>query len=324
VILPAIAERTVTAAEVQEAAGLTVEETAALIEAFGLPVPDPATPSLTPQEAEVLIEVGRLQDIWPLEVRIRVARVMGRHLSRIAQAQVQQFLHQFGPELNSPPAQRLASLRAVQAAFARLLPLAEQFLVGVHRRWLEHELGQAAVRQAEDADGDLALPGAVEVTIAFCDLKDFTAYTDLAGDAAAVTAVEQLGELVMRERCRKLRFMKALGDGFMLCYSDVHEAVGAADRIIEGMRVKTGPGVHAGVHRGIAIARDGDYFGGAVNLAARLAAAAGEHEPRRDTLRGRGDRDRVRVGARGGAGHSRLRRAGRGVPTRGRSAFVTG
>jgi adenylate cyclase len=64
----------------------------------------------------------------------------------------------------------------------------------------------------------------------------------------------------------------------MLCYSDVHEAVGAANRVVAGMRHKTGPGVHASVHRGIAIARHGDYFGSAINLAARLAAAAEEHQ----------------------------------------------
>jgi class 3 adenylate cyclase len=36
--------------------------------------------------------------------------------------------------------------------------------------------------------------------------------------------------------------------------------------------------VHASVHVGTAIARDGDYFGGAVNLTARLLGAAGRDE----------------------------------------------
>jgi adenylate cyclase len=278
VLLPTIAERTVTAAEVEAAGGLSVAETVALVEAFGLPAPQASTPLLSPQEAAVLIEVGRLQDVWPPEVRVRAARVMGRHLSRIAQAEAQQFLTQFELELNSPPEERVSSLMAVQSAAARLLPLTAHLLVGVHRRWLEHELGQAAVRHAEASQAGVRLPGAVEVTICFCDLKNFTTYADLAGDAAALDAVEQLTELVMHERCQELRFMKALGDGFMLCYSDVHEAVGATVRVISGMRRQGGPGVHASVHRGVAIARDGDYFGSAVNLAARLVAAAREHE----------------------------------------------
>jgi adenylate cyclase len=278
VLLPAIAERTVTSAEVEAAGGLSIEETAAFIGAFGLPSPDAETPWLTPQEATVLTEIGRTQDIWPLDVRVRVARVMGRHLHRIAQAQVQQFLTHFEPELHSVAPQKLESLRAVQAVFARLLPLSEHILVGAHRRWLEHELGQAAVGQAEAAHAGVRLPGAVDITVAFCDLKDFTAYADLAGDAAAIEAIERLTELVMQERSTELRLMKSLGDGFMLCFSDVREAVAVAERLVAGMRDHDGPGLHASVHRGIAVARDGDYFGSAVNLAARLLAAADKHQ----------------------------------------------
>jgi len=36
--------------------------------------------------------------------------------------------------------------------------------------------------------------------------------------------------------------------------------------------------VHASVHHGLTIARDGDYFGSAVNLTARLLDAAGRDE----------------------------------------------
>jgi adenylate cyclase len=38
------------------------------------------------------------------------------------------------------------------------------------------------------------------------------------------------------------------------------------------------PGVHSSAHTGRAIAREGDYFGGAVNLAARLLDAAAADE----------------------------------------------
>jgi adenylate cyclase len=276
ILLPTIAERTVTAAQVEAAGGLTASEVAALVEAFGLPEPDPDAPLLTPQEADVLVEVGRTQDIWPLDVRIRAARVMGRHLARIAQAQVQQFFAHFESELSTGPEDRLVALEAVHTAAARLLPLSEHFLVGVHRRWLEHELAQAAVGRAESAAVGARLPGAVDVAIVFCDLKDFTAYADRHGDAAAVAAIDEFTDLVVGERGEHLRTMKALGDGFMLCYSDVNEAVAAAARIVAGMR--TGNGAHASVHHGVAIARDGDYFGSAVNLTARLLAVAGQHE----------------------------------------------
>jgi len=48
--------------------------------------------------------------------------------------------------------------------------------------------------------------------------------------------------------------------------------------IIDGMRAPDRPGVHASVHHGHAIPREGDYFGSVINLTARLLSAAGRDE----------------------------------------------
>ena len=64
----------------------------------------------------------------------------------------------------------------------------------------------------------------------------------------------------------------------MISYTEASEAVAAGSRIIAAMGDGDTPGVHASVHRGTAIAREGDYFGGAVNIAARLLAVAGRDE----------------------------------------------
>jgi adenylate cyclase len=95
---------------------------------------------------------------------------------------------------------------------------------------------------------------------------------------AAVEVIDAFTDVVLQQRGEQLRAMKSLGDGFMLCYADVHEAVAASARIVAGARSAHGPGAHASVHHGVAIARDGDYFGSAVNLAARLLAAAGRDQ----------------------------------------------
>jgi len=278
VLLPRIAARTVSANEIEAAGGLTAAAIAELTEAFGLPAGDPAKPAFTPSEAQVMIELARVEDIWPAELRIRGARVYGRQLARIAHTEVQQFRTHVEPRLSQEAGDPLAGLRAVQSAVERLQTIAESLLIGVHQRWLEHELGQAAIGQAELAAGEHELPGAADVTIVFCDLKDFTAYADLQGDAAAVGAIERFVEVVTRERGVQVRLMKSLGDGVMLVYGDTHEAVAATARIVAVIRDEAGPGVHASIHRGVAIAREGDYFGAAVNLAARLLAAAGRDE----------------------------------------------
>jgi len=121
-------------------------------------------------------------------------------------------------------------------------------------------------------------PARFGITLLFCDLKDFTAYAEVRGDAAAILAIERFFEVVNRERGSHGELVKSLGDGAMLAYGEPNEAVDAGLRIIGAMDEPNLPRVHASVHRGIAIARSGDYFGGAVKLAARLLplSAAGE------------------------------------------------
>ncbi|MGZ6727655.1 MAG: hypothetical protein ACXVEM_09440, partial [Gaiellaceae bacterium] len=200
VLLPGAQERVVTAAEVEEAGGLTAAEIAAMMEAFGLPTPEPSQPAFSQSEAEIFRALASLRTVWPPHLTVQVSRVYGRLLARIAQTEVQLFrLHverRVLDDVESP----LEALRTVQSAFTELLPLADRLLLAVHRRWVEHELGQAAVREAESEAGDRRLPGAVQVAFLFCDLKDFTAYAEREGDEAAVAAVDGLAAVVTRER----------------------------------------------------------------------------------------------------------------------------
>ena len=122
------------------------------------------------------------------------------------------------------------------------------------------------------------LPGAVDVAILFCDLKDFTAYADTRGDEAAVEAIERFSRIVAAECAGDGRVVKGLGDGYMLAFAEAAEAVTTGWRVIARRREEPGPGVHASVHHGVAVARDGDYFGTVVNVAARLLAEAGRDE----------------------------------------------
>jgi adenylate cyclase len=277
VLAPGIAERTVSALDIEAAGGLPVHETLAMVAAFGLAQPEPDQPAFTPEEARAYVELQRLREFWPPQLALQLSRVYGRQIGRIAQASVQLFRLYVERRLLTVPSGEEPSVEAVQAVLRDLLPLADPFLVGVHRRWVEHALAQEALTEAEQESG-APLPGATEVTLLFCDLKDFTAFTDREGDEAAVAAIDRFAETVARER-GPFRFMKSLGDGVMLSYGDTGQAVAAGERIIGGMVDGEGtPRVHASVHRGPAIAREGDWFGGAVNLAARLLALAGADE----------------------------------------------
>lgn len=276
VLLADAESRTVTAVELERRGGPPVVQQESFAQAWGLPATAPDEPAYTETEAAVLQELHRLEEIWPPELALQLARVYGRVLARIAQTEVDLFRGYVEPKLRARGEDAAAGLLAVHTAFQELLPLADPLLLGIHRRWLEYELAQAAVAEVE-AEAGARLPGAVEVAVLFVDLKDFTSYSDLHGDDAAVAAIDRLAAVVTRER-GAFRFQKGIGDGAMLCYAHAADAVGAARRIITSMKDDAPPGVHASVHHGSAIMREGDYFGTAVNVAARLLDAAKEHE----------------------------------------------
>jgi class 3 adenylate cyclase len=71
------------------------------------------------------------------------------------------------------------------------------------------------------------------------------------------------------------RQVKSMGDGVMIWAHDPADAVAVAERTLHeiGTRPDLLP-VRIGVHTGQAVRRGGDWYGGAVNVAARLAAQA--------------------------------------------------
>ena len=113
-------------------------------------------------------------------------------------------------------------------------------------------------------------------TFLFADLVGFTAYTEDHGDeAAADLAVRFTTAAAELAHEHGARLVKCLGDGVMLRGDD------AAATVRLGLEMQTEladiadlPPIHAGAHTGCAVERGGDWFGAAVNLAARLSDSA--------------------------------------------------
>src|SRR5438445_4192871 len=113
-------------------------------------------------------------------------------------------------------------------------------------------------------------------TFLFADLVGFTALAELEGDDRALEVV-----LALQRRVRGLleehsaEQVKTIGDGLMLRCSDPHGAIMLGLRLIEQIDGDNGvPPVRVGIHTGPALANDGDWYGRAVNVAARLCAVA--------------------------------------------------
>jgi class 3 adenylate cyclase/YHS domain-containing protein len=116
----------------------------------------------------------------------------------------------------------------------------------------------------------------VERTFAFVDLAGFTALTEAHGDREAIATVKAFRERTERVLASGDELVKSIGDALMLAFPTPHAAVGALTRLFE-QELRGGAALllpRAGAHHGTAVADDGDYFGQAVNLAARVAAQA--------------------------------------------------
>lgn len=270
--------RTVSAADIQADCGMPAAQLQELMLAFGLPPPQPNEPAFSLDEAQAFCELWRQQDVWPFELGVQIARLYGRLLARIAQASVQQWFAVAEPRLRAAASDEDQRTITTAQTFDRLLPVSDALLTGVHRRWLEREAAQVAMRAAESRTAAGLLSGSAEVSILFCDLKDFTAFADRQGDGAAVQIIDHFAGTVMRERGEEAGLTKLLGDGFMIVYPEPLGAVQAAVRIMAAMRAPRNPAIHASLHHGRAALREGDYFGSAVNLAARLLALAERDE----------------------------------------------
>lgn len=137
--------------------------------------------------------------------------------------------------------------------------------------------------EAESTETVESVPGRatrVDRSFAFIDLSDFTRFTDHEGDDRAVEVLTSFRSVVRSvASTRGVRIAKWLGDGAMLVGVEPEPLLDAIVDI-EGLIDTSGSTLplRAGFTTGPVILIDGDdYVGHAVNVAARLCAAA---EPR--------------------------------------------
>jgi class 3 adenylate cyclase/YHS domain-containing protein len=116
----------------------------------------------------------------------------------------------------------------------------------------------------------------IEATFVFADIAGFTALTEAHGDEQAAELVADFAARVRAELpASGGREVKTIGDAVMLRVPEPEAAVELGLRIATELVTGHGaPSVRVGLHHGPAVERDGDYFGAAVNLAARVAAEA--------------------------------------------------
>jgi adenylate cyclase len=234
-----------------------------------------------PEDAEALRHCARVLDAgFPLVAFLQLVRVYAQSMRRIADAEVRLFHLYVHEPLIRDAVPELEMAEEMGELAADILPLAAPLTDYLHQRYLRFFVEQDVVGHMEaDATAvdtaEIEL-GHVHVTLCFIDLTGFTRYTEEQGDIEALDVVENFVASVEATLPREATIVKTIGDEVMVVSPDPLSLTEWAVDFLA--RFEQRPQPRVGIHYGDAVYRDGDYFGGQVNLAHRIVnrALAGE------------------------------------------------
>ncbi len=116
----------------------------------------------------------------------------------------------------------------------------------------------------------------LEATFVFIDLAGFTALTEAHGDEAAANLVERFVDIASQTLGDEARMVSVIGDAIFLVSPNPLAAIRVVGRLVELVeQEREFPEIRGGLHHGFAAERGPQFYGHAVNVAARIAGHAG-------------------------------------------------
>lgn len=208
------------------------------------------------------------------------ARDRGRLQRQLAdtRAHVAQLESDLDAALRPPPPTNSAE-RAVRRVIRTASKVRSHGIGGLIQSTVEDLQSWASDDERADILNMAASDGTV--TLFFSDIEDSTPLNDRLGDSTWVRVLAA-HDRVLRAQIERYRgqVVKTAGDGFMVAFRDAEAACRAALGIQRDLPRdvtlrRYGPIlVRIGIHTGQVVARDGDYFGRNVAMAARVANLA--------------------------------------------------
>jgi adenylate cyclase len=234
--------------------------------------------SLTDDDLQLLRYISAVLDAGlPLVAMLQLVRVYGQALAQVADAEVRLFHLYVHEPLMLSGATSLEMAEQMGDLARDLLPLSSPVMDQVHQRYLQYFVEQDVVGHMEvDLEGAAEELGRLRVAIVFADLAGYTRLTEEEGELQAVDAVERFVEAVEVTLPEEARIIKTIGDEVMVVGAD---PAALTDWAVGFQRLQSErPLPRIGIHYGVALYRDGDYYGRDVNIASRVAArsAGGE------------------------------------------------
>jgi adenylate cyclase len=171
----------------------------------------------------------------------------------------------------------IAALEETSATRLRYREIGKEITGLLMDRLVDDAIFRNLVELTEQALSDVGIhPTGDQQTIVFIDISDYTRLAEERGDTESALQASRLTEFVdTLARRHGGRLVKSLGDGAMVHVSQQGAGLSIAlEAVSSAESVGLWP-LHAGVNSGPMVRRDGDFFGAAVNIASRVANAAG-------------------------------------------------
>jgi adenylate cyclase len=260
-----------TAREVAEASGVELEQLLRYRRALGLPAPEPEEPAFSELDLEAARRLAAARAAgFPYEAAVEVARATSEALAGVAATVARVFGEAY---LQPGDTERDVALRYA-AVTRELAPLLEGTVAYVMRIRLREEVRQAVLGSEELATGHLQ--GLEEIGVCFADLVGFTGLGERAPPEELGAVAGRLADLAAEAAKPPVRLVKTIGDAAMLVSPQSGALLDATLSLIEAVDAEGRhfPRLRAGVARGKALPRGGDWYGRPVNLASRITTVA--------------------------------------------------
>jgi len=263
--------RRYTIAEAAEKAGLTTEQFSRLNLACGFADPAPDELVFTDEDIETMQMFNGAVDFLGLDAALQIVRVIGSSMARCADAFVSAFVHVIGSLSVQEGFTDDDIVQANEVALS-LLPTAVRTMDILLRRHLEERSRTDALLLGEAWEGVDAL----DRVIGFCDLVGYTPLSrqisteELA--SVVLTFESDASDLIT---AKGAHVVKLIGDEVMFVATTAQTGAEVALTLAERFQGRPDvPPVRVGLAAGRVVAREGDYFGPVVNLAARIVKIA--------------------------------------------------
>jgi adenylate cyclase len=260
-----------TPAEIAEKVGLDRDVLARQRQALGLPVADPDQRVLTDNDVRAAESVKAFLDAGlPIEGMLEISRVMGVAMSQLAAAN-RSLIAELA--LEGASSEREVGMRLAYAA-RELGPYLGPVLQYAFNAHLLEQVRQDVIGRAEISAG--RTQGTQEVSVCFADAVGFTSLGEILDPDALGAVTGRLTELASDVAKAPVRLVKMIGDAALLVSQDGDALLAAAIDLVEAAQSEGGdfPLLRAGVARGDALPRGGDWYGRPVNLASRITGVA--------------------------------------------------